>query len=191
MKLYQGVFTHPLATFQVLVKDYLKNATLLKQLHQYLLLISLKIMDYPNKLRDMSDLELSKWQSGWKERSHQDFLAKQEWRIRDKIEQLKLNKELIEIQNKTSKELLTKQHELNKELTKSQNRTIIIASLIASLVGIIGVVVGVILTNMTTKPQVPHTQQSTSLTPAKEYRLNTPNEKIENIDDVSSQTPNK
>jgi len=148
-------------------------------------------MDYPNKLQDMSDLELSKWQSGWKERSHQDYLAKQEWRRRDKIEQLKLNKELIEIQNKTSKELLTKQHELNKELTKSQNRTIIIASLVASLVGIIGVVVGVILTNMTNKPQALHTQQKTSLTPAKEYRLNTPNEKIGKIDDASSQTPNK
>lgn len=88
----------------------------------------------PNELQKMSDMELSKWQAGWKERTDKDFLAKAEWRRRDKLEQHNLNKEIIK-----------HQHELNLQVVEVQRKITFRTSLLVALVGFLGIIVGAIV----------------------------------------------
>ena len=145
-----------------------------------------------SELESLSDIKLAEKQSKLTAEKTAQIIIQNEWRRREKHEHHNLNRKLIEIQNNTNKKLLIKQHELNKKISQSQNRTIILASLI----GIVGVAVGVILTNMTIKPQAPYEQQTIIQAPAKEDHLSdpkedhlsNPNEKIVKADILATET---
>lgn len=115
-------------------------------------------------LESLSDLKLAEKQSELTAVKPALIIFQNEWRRREKLEHHKLNKELIENQDKTNKRLLLRQRELNKEISQSTKKTIILASLI----GVVGVAVGIILTNMTSTPQVPYTLQNIIQAPPKE-----------------------
>jgi hypothetical protein len=89
----------------------------------------------PKKLKQMSIMQLSKWQAGYIPESHHYILAENEWRRRGLQKQHELNSQIIE-----------KQHELNLGITKIQSKTQWRSTMFGALCAILGAIAGAYLT---------------------------------------------
>ena len=95
-----------------------------------------------HELESLSDIKLAEKQSEITSGKSALIIIQNEWRRREKLEQHKLNKEIIK-----------QQHEFNLKISRSQNKMVLIAALIAALFGIVGVFIGARLQLSSTEAQ--------------------------------------
>ena len=93
-------------------------------------------------IKCMSDLELAKWQSGWKERMHNDILAEREWQRRmiahQLQEQYKLDERLSEAERNHAAALAAAAAEHAASIASNSRWW----SLAAAVVGVLGTLMG-------------------------------------------------